>query len=288
MDASRPEPPASPADLLSEARPYLARYLAAWAPLAAAYVTVFLFTTSLPLSWALLTAFANILAPVLLGAPVFAIVARYLFRASPLVQLAAHMGLSLIFTYVWYWLLMQELSLIGWWRFGEYAPTSFSGPALTWQLFQGLVVYFLIVAGAYVIVMMVRGSYLIAGLVQAPGASDPVLDPEPGASRVFVKSPEGYLPLDFDDIVSISGADDYCEVKTATATHLVRMTLSAFEERLDPDRFLRVHRSHIVALSRVQRVEPHAGGTMTLHMVGGGRVRASRSGAAALQRFLVT
>ncbi len=275
-------------DLLNEARPYLARYLAAWAPLVAAYVTVFLFTSSIPFGWALFTALANILAPLILGVPVFAIVARYLFRASPLVQLAAHMALSLVFTFVWYALLMQELSLIGWWRFGEYTPTAFAGPALTWQLFQGLVVYFLIVAGAYVIVMMVRGSYLIAGLVPPPRDAEPLPDPEPGASRIFVKSADGYLPLDFDDIVSISGADDYCEVRTPVATHLIRMTLSAFEERLDPERFVRVHRSHIVALSRIQRVEPRSGGGLTLHMVGGLTVQASRAGAAALQPFLVT
>ncbi len=287
MDAAASKP--SFGDVIDEARPYLARYVAAWAPLVAAYVTVFLFTTSTPFGWALFTAFANILVPVLLGLPVFVIVARWVFRAPAMVQLAAHMALSLAFTLIWYGLLMQELSLIGWWRFGEYTPTSFRGPALTWQLFQGLVLYFLIVAGAYVIVLMVRGSYLIAGLAQPPGDADAnPADIEVGTRRVFVKGPDGYTPLDFDDIVSISGADDYCEVKTPVSTHLIRMTLATFEERLDPDRFVRVHRSHIVALARIQRVEPRSGGGLTLHMAGGGTVLASRAGATALQPFLVT
>lgn len=275
-------------DLLNEARPYLARYLAAWAPLVAAYVLVFVYSSQTPFGWALLTALTNITVPMLLGVPVFAVLARFVFRASPLVQLAAHMVLSLTFTFAWLNILVWELGVIGWLRRGAFQIVAFTGPALTWQLFQGLVVYFLIAAGAYVIVMMVRGSYLLAGLVQAPQAVDPPADPEPGAGRVFVKGPEGYTPLDFDDIISISGADDYCEVKTSVATHLIRMTLATLEERLDPELFVRVHRSHIVALPRIQRVEPRAGGGMTLHMAGGSTVLASRSGAAALQPFLVT
>jgi len=287
MDQSSAASPASLPELLIEARPYLARYLAAWAPLVAAYVTVFLFSSDTPFGWALLTALANIAVPLVLGVPIFSVLARYVFRASPIVQLAAHMGLSLVFTFSWLNILVWELGVIGWLRFGDFQAVAFSGPALTWQLFQGLVLYFLIAAGAYVIVMMVRGSYLLSGLVQAPRDADPLADPEPGASRIFVKGPDGYTPLDFDDIVSISGADDYCEVKTPVSTHLVRMTLATFEERLDPERFVRVHRSHIVALSRIQRVEPRAGGGLTLHMAGGGVVQASRAGASALQPFLV-
>lgn len=279
------EPTQRLTDLLGEAQPYLARYLAAWTPLIAAYVTVFLFTSQIPFGWALLTALANILVPVVLGIPIFAVLARFVFRASPLVQLAAHMGLSLGFTLTWHAVLMLQLGAIRWLRFGEYEPAVFVGAALTWQLFQGLVLYFLIAAGAYVIVMMVRGSYLIAGLVQPPRESG--AEPEPGSSRLFVKGADGYHPLDFDDIVSISGADDYCEVRTLVSTHLIRMTLSAFEERLDPERFVRVHRSHIVALARVQRVESRPGGGLTLHLAGGTTVLASRAGAAALQPFLV-
>lgn len=288
MDTARPRETLR--DLFNEAQPYLARYLAAWAPMVAAYLAVFLFTTGTPFGWALFTAFANIAVPVLLGIPVFAVLARFVFRASPLVQLAAHMALSLAFTLTWYAILMLELGWIGWLRYGEYQPVAFTGPALTWQLFQGLTVYFLIAAGAYVIVLMVRGSYLIAGLVNAPRDAEPVVEPdrEAGAGRLFVKGEDGYYPLDFDDIVSISGADDYCEVRTSVATHLIRMTLAAFEQRLDPDRFVRVHRSHIVALARIQRVEPRSGGGLTLHMAGGGTVLASRAGAAALQGFLVT
>jgi len=279
------------ADFVTEVRPYFVRYLAAWTPLVAAYVIVFLFTTTSPFGWALLTAVANIAGPVVLGGPVFFIVSRYLLRAAAIVKLASHMALSLVFSLVWYGLLMVELSFIGGLRDGDFAPVSFAGPALTWQLFQGLVLYFLIVAGAYVIVLQVRGSYLISGLVTPPSAPDKapqVVEAEPGLSRVFVKGPEGYLPLDFADIVSINGADDYCEVKTPVSTHLIRMTLASFEERLDPGAFVRVHRSHIVALARIQRVEPRPGGGLKLHMVGGGLVLASRAGAAALQPFLVT
>jgi two-component system LytT family response regulator len=44
----------------------------------------------------------------------------------------------------------------------------------------------------------------------------------------------------------------YCE----RANHLLRSTLSAVEARLDPQRFLRVHRSWIVNLGQVQEAQP--------------------------------
>lgn len=287
--ARRSVAPQTLRDLLFEARPYIDRYLAAWVPLVAAYAAVFVYSNDAPFGWALLTALTNITVPILLGLPVFVLLARFVFRASPMVQLAAHMALSLIFTFAWLAILQVELGVITWLQYGVYEPVIFAGPALTWQLFQGLTVYFLVTAGAYVIVMMVRGSYLIAGLVQVPIMEEaPLTNPDIGQERIFVKSTKGFLPLTLDEIVSISGADDYCEVKTPTSTLLVRMTLAAFEDRLDPKRFVRVHRSHIVSLSHVERVEPRSGGRLILKLVGGETVMASRSGAEALQPFLVT
>lgn len=274
-------------DILSEATPYLLRYLAAWVPLVAAYIAVFVYSNDQPFGWALLAGLTNITVPLVLGIPLFALLGRWVFKASPLVQMAAHLVLSTIFTFTWLAILIRELGVISWLRYGTYQAVQFAGPALTWQLFQGLTVYFLIVAGAYVIIMMVRGSYLLTGLAPTENALETMPDASKAARRIFVKDAKGYVPLDFEDIVSISGAGDYCEVKSANASHLLRIKLAEFEELLEPDRFVRVHRSHIVSLSRIEKIEPRSGGRLILHILDGDTVFASRSGASRLQRFLV-
>ena len=72
----------------------------------------------------------------------------------------------------------------------------------------------------------------------------------------------------------VEGADYYAVLHAGTETHLVRETMQDIEARLDPARFLRVHRSAIVQLDRVRelRVPDHV-----LLLRDGTRIRASRS-----------
>jgi DNA-binding LytR/AlgR family response regulator len=61
------------------------------------------------------------------------------------------------------------------------------------------------------------------------------------------------------------------------------MTLAEFESRLDPQRFVRVHRSRIVNLDHVDRAEPAGAGRLLLHMDNGEVVSTSRGGAQELK-----
>jgi two-component system LytT family response regulator len=63
----------------------------------------------------------------------------------------------------------------------------------------------------------------------------------------------------------------------------VRMTLSEFEQSLDPGRFIRVHRSRIVNFERIARAEPAGGGRLLLHMDDGEAIAASRAGSRILR-----
>lgn len=277
-------------DAYGEALPYLVRYLAAWVPLAAAYMAVFLVTRDEPFGWSLLQAATNIALPLVLGIPVFGVVAAFVLRAHLVVQFAAHTALSVAYTTIWYALLTRLLSLLGWMRTGVWADVSFAGPALTWQLFQGLLLYGLIVAATYVIVMMVRGSYLAAGLA-TPSGAEAVAEPisrSAGNRRLFIKCDGELRPLDLCDIISISGADDYCEIRSTRRTDLIRSTLNDLEARLDPDCFIRVHRSHIINLECLSSVENRSGGGLTLIMQDGSRVFASRAGAASIKPLILS
>ncbi len=60
-------------------------------------------------------------------------------------------------------------------------------------------------------------------------------------------------------------------------THLLRRTLAELEERLDPGRFARVHRSAIVNVQRVREIQPLSHGDGSLLLADGTRVRLSRT-----------
>jgi len=105
--------------------------------------------------------------------------------------------------------------------------------------------------------------------------------------RYLIRAGEDFRPVDVDAIVTITGAQDYSEVVTGAGPHLVRMSLAEFEARLDPARFIRVHRSTIVHLAHIERIEPAGGGRMLAHMSDGQSVPVSRSGVRALRPLIV-
>lgn len=109
----------------------------------------------------------------------------------------------------------------------------------------------------------------------------------PPLERYLTKSGEEMVPVSVRDIVTIAGAQDYAEVTTLAGKHLVRLSLAEFERRLDRDRFVRVHRSTIINLDRLRRVEPAGSGRMIAHMADGSEVQVSRAGAQALRSLTV-
>jgi two-component system LytT family response regulator len=62
--------------------------------------------------------------------------------------------------------------------------------------------------------------------------------------------------------------------------------MQSFEARLDPELFLRVHRSVIVRLALVEALHRGATGESEVQLRGGGRLRVSRSRREALERWL--
>jgi len=84
-----------------------------------------------------------------------------------------------------------------------------------------------------------------------------------------------YIPVDEVDYIAASGP--YAEIVVGTRRHLVRETMQSLEESLDPARFMRVHRSAIVPLDRVETLLRGAGGDYELQLKNGARVRVSRA-----------
>jgi two-component system, LytTR family, response regulator len=80
--------------------------------------------------------------------------------------------------------------------------------------------------------------------------------------------------------------DDYVALCAEGRKHLKQQTIASLESSLDPSRFLRIHRSYIVNLERVARVEPYGKDTHVAVLTGGAQLPVSRSGYARLRTFL--
>ena len=80
--------------------------------------------------------------------------------------------------------------------------------------------------------------------------------PESPLSRLLVRSGDGLSVLKVDDVDWVEAADNYVKVHARGETHLLRETLAHLQSRLDPARFLRIHRSTLVNLERIQSLHP--------------------------------
>jgi two-component system, LytTR family, response regulator len=80
--------------------------------------------------------------------------------------------------------------------------------------------------------------------------------------------------------------DDYVALVSEGKKHLKQQTISSLETALDPSRFLRVHRSYIVNLERVVKIEPYGKDTFVAILSGGVQLPVSRAGHARLRAFL--
>lgn len=103
--------------------------------------------------------------------------------------------------------------------------------------------------------------------------------------RLYARQGERIVPIATASISRIEAHGDYVEVHCGAATFLLHMSLSELAERLDADRFRRVHRSHVVNLDAVQHFQAADERRLLITLRDGSRVVASRSGSEELRRL---
>ena len=89
-----------------------------------------------------------------------------------------------------------------------------------------------------------------------------------------------------DDVDYLEARSNYVRLHVGDRFYLLRDTLSGLEARLDRERFLRIHRSLVVNLARVQEVESLFSGEYVVHLRGGVRLTSGRTYRAALEAAL--
>jgi two-component system LytT family response regulator len=108
----------------------------------------------------------------------------------------------------------------------------------------------------------------------------------PYLERLAVEIRGTVKPVLVQDIDYITSDGPYAELHVAGRRHVIRETMQTLEERLDPSKFMRVHRSVIVRLELIESLERGAGGDGELRLRGGARLRVSRTRREALERWL--
>jgi two-component system LytT family response regulator len=104
-------------------------------------------------------------------------------------------------------------------------------------------------------------------------------------SRLFVRTGGSLVPLHIADVAWLEADGDYVVAHTARARHVLNLSLSRLEERLDSTRFVRVHRAHIVNLDHVRAFKRDTSGNLEAELVDGRRVPVSRARAQELRRL---
>ena len=104
--------------------------------------------------------------------------------------------------------------------------------------------------------------------------------------RLSFKDGSKVVVLDANEIEWIDAAGDYMCIHAGGKTHIIRETMKALQQRLDPSRFQRVHRSAIVNVDKVKELHPHSNGEYFLILNNGQELKLSRSYKDVVARFL--
>ena len=108
------------------------------------------------------------------------------------------------------------------------------------------------------------------------GSPPPSL-PEARRDRLVIKCGRKYLMLRQSDIHSIEAAGNYMVVCSGKQSYTVREPMSSFEQRLDPNQFLRIHRSFMINVNRILEVKPSSYGQHLVTLQNGKQITITRT-----------
>ncbi len=102
-------------------------------------------------------------------------------------------------------------------------------------------------------------------LLDAPDVGPPV-DPVERPQRFLVRKLGREFLVAVDDIEWLQASGNYVNLRVRGHDYPLRSTIGGIEAKLDPGRFVRIHRSHIVNLDRVASIEPLESGDARVHL----------------------
>jgi two-component system LytT family response regulator len=118
-----------------------------------------------------------------------------------------------------------------------------------------------------------------------PWANAQISQPEE-RNRIVVKEGSNIKIVPVHDILYIEAYDDYVKIFTTKEMFLKKKTMSFYEQSLNPSQFVRVHRSYIIALSQLTKIEPLEKDTYIGLLKNGTKIPLSKSGYVKLKTVL--
>lgn len=105
-------------------------------------------------------------------------------------------------------------------------------------------------------------------------------------NRIVVKTGSKVKIIPIHDIQYLEADDDFVKIVTAEGSFLKNKTMSFYEQSLDPQQFVRVHRSYILHISQITKIEPYQKETHLAILRNGQQIPVSKTGYGKLKSIL--
>jgi two-component system LytT family response regulator len=104
-----------------------------------------------------------------------------------------------------------------------------------------------------------------------------IASPRRYMSRLAVRTAGKTIFVDIEDVDWIEAAENYVQLHAGRAAHLIHVPMNTFEKSLDPEVFLRIHRSVIVNVKRIKELQPALHGEYVITLSDGVRLQSGRT-----------
>ena len=108
----------------------------------------------------------------------------------------------------------------------------------------------------------------------------------PQSQRIVIKDGSKIKIIPIQDVFYLEAADDFVKVFTKEGYFLKNKTMNHFEQVLDPSQFVRSHRSYIINLQQITRIDPYEKDSHVAVLKSGAKVPVSRTGYTKLRSIL--
>jgi two-component system LytT family response regulator len=125
-----------------------------------------------------------------------------------------------------------------------------------------------------------------AAAVAEPATTEAEVEPTTWGGRLLFRADGEIHVISPEEIRWIESEGDYVKIHAGPKTKLVRMSLVKVLQKLNPDHFVRIHRSTIVNLAHVRKVSPALYGEYTVELAEGERLKVSRTYVHGLKAYL--
>ena len=106
------------------------------------------------------------------------------------------------------------------------------------------------------------------------------------SERIVVKTAGKIKIIPVQEILYLEAADDYVKIHTKEGAFLKNKTMGFFENTLSPEQFVRIHRSYIVSVQEITRIDPYEKENHLANLKTGARIPVSKNGYGKLREVL--